>query len=155
SGDLLLAGLGDVSKTANVKSDLNNFAPRVGLAYKLTSKTVIRAGFGRSFFISNYGSGFYFLTSTYPIATQQTISQANIRSAVFPIEQGPPVAALPVFPPSGHLKAPRGQLLKSRPFDNKSEYIDSWNFTVEHQLGADLHVSVAYVGNVGRQLWRT
>ena len=43
SGDLLLAGLGDVSKTANVKSDLNNFAPRLGLAYKLTSKTVIRA----------------------------------------------------------------------------------------------------------------
>jgi hypothetical protein len=155
TGDLLLAGLGDVSKTANVKSDLNNFAPRVGLAYKLTSKSVIRAGFGRSYFISNSGGGFYFLTSTYPIATQQTISQANIRSAVFPIENGPPTADLPVFPDSGHLKAPRGQLLKHRPFDNKSEYVDSWNFSVEHQLAQDLRISVAYVGNVGRQLWRT
>ena len=120
SGNLLLASLGDVSKTANVESDLNNFAPRVGLAYKLTSKTVIRSGFGRSFFISNYGGGFYFLTSTYPIATQQTLSQANIRSAVFPIENGPPAAALPVFPASGSLKAPPGQLLKSRPYDNKA-----------------------------------
>ncbi len=155
SGDLLLAGLGDVSNTANVKSDLNNFAPRLGLAYKLTSKTVIRAGFGRSYFISNYGGGFYFLTSTYPIATQQTISQANIRSAVFPIDSGPPAAALPEFPSSGHLKAPRGQLLKSRPFDNQSEYVDSWNFTVEHQLAGDVRLSVSYVGNVGRQLWRT
>jgi hypothetical protein len=155
SGDLLLAGLGDVSMTANVKSDLNNFAPRLGLAYKLTSKTVIRAGFGRSYFISNYGGGFYFLTSTYPIATQQTISQANIRSAVFPIENGPPAAALPQFPSSGRLPAPRGQLLKHRPYDNQSEYVDSWNLSVEHQLASNLSISVAYVGNVGRQLWRT
>ncbi len=155
SGNLLLAGLGDVSKTANVKSDLNNFAPRLGLAYKVASKTVIRAGFGRSFFISNYGGGFYFLASTYPIATQQTIPQANIRSAVFPIEQGPPAAALPEFPSSGVLKAPSGQLLKSRPYDNKSEYVDSWNLSIEHQLSSDLRISVAYVGNVGRQLFRT
>lgn len=155
SGELLLAGLGDVSQTANVKSDKNNFAPRVGLAYKLTSKTVIRAGFGRSFFISNYGGGFYFLTSQYPIATQQTISQTSIRTAVFPIEDGPPPGNPPAFPESGHLKAPPGQLLKSRPYDNKTEYVDSWNFTIEHQLASDLRLSVAYVGNVGRQLWRT
>lgn len=155
SGDLLLAGLGDVSQTANVEPDRNNIAPRVGLAYKLTSKTVIRAGFGRSYFISNYGGGFYFLTSTYPIATQQTISQANIRFPVFPIEQGPPVAARPEFPTSGHLKAPKGQLLKHRPFNNRTEYIDSFNFTLEHQLATDMRISLAYVGNVGRKLWRT
>jgi hypothetical protein len=155
TGELLLAGLGDISNSANVKSDLNNFAPRVGLAYQLTSKSVIRAGFGRSYFISNYGGGFYFLTSTYPIATQQTIPQANIRSAVFPIENGPPPSTLPEFPSSGRLKAPPGQLLKSRPYDNKSEFVDSWNLTVEHQLANNLRVSVAYVGNVGRQLWRT
>lgn len=154
SGNSLLAGLGDVSRSANVQPDRNNFAPRLGLAYKLTSKTVIRAGFGRSFFISNYGGGFYFLSSTYPIATQQTISQANIRSAVFPIENGPPQAALPQFPSSGVLKAPPGQLLNARPPDNKSEYVDSWNFTVEHQLARDLRISLAYVGNVGRQLFR-
>ncbi len=155
SGDLLLAGLGDVSRTANVNADLNNFAPRLGLAYKIASKTVIRAGFGRSFFISNYGGGFYFLASTYPIATQQTISQANVRSAVFPIEQGPPAGARPQFPSTGRLKAPPGQLLKSRPYDNKTEYVDSWNFSIERQLSSDVRVSVAYVGNVGRQLWRT
>ncbi len=155
SGDLLLAGLGDVSRTANVKSDWNNIAPRLGLAYKLTAKTVIRAGFGRSYFISNYGGGFYFLASTFPIATQQTISQANIRSAIFPIEQGPPAGALPEFPASGRLKAPRGQLLKHRPYENQSEYVDSWNFSIERQLSQDLRISVAYVGNVGRQLWRT
>ena len=28
------------------KEDLNNFAPRIGLAYKLNDKTVIRSGYG-------------------------------------------------------------------------------------------------------------
>ena len=32
-----------------VKPDKNNFAPRIGLAYQLTPKTVVRAGYGRFF----------------------------------------------------------------------------------------------------------
>ncbi|MGH9631977.1 MAG: TonB-dependent receptor domain-containing protein, partial [Bryobacteraceae bacterium] len=154
TGDLLLAGLGDVSNTANVQTDWNNVAPRLGAAYKLTSKTVLRAGFGRSYFLSNYGGMFFFLTSTYPIAAQQTIDQSNIRFPIFPIEEGPPTPTTPEFPASGHLPAPRGELLKHRPFDNRTEYIDSWNLTLEHQLANDLRVSVGYVGNVGRKLWR-
>ena len=50
TGDLLLAGLGDVSNSANVTVNHDNFSPRLGIAYKLTQKTVIRAGFGRTFF---------------------------------------------------------------------------------------------------------
>ncbi len=46
-------------------------------------------------------------------------------------------------------------MLKYRPWDNKTEYIDSYNFTIEQQVGNDVRISVAYVGNVGRQLWRT
>jgi hypothetical protein len=97
---------------------------------------------------------FFFLTSTYPIAAQQTIEQANVRFPIFPIEQGPPTPLRPEFPQSGRLKAPPGELLKHRPFDNRTEYVDSYNFTVEHQLAKDMRVSVAYVGNVGRKLWR-
>jgi len=154
TGDLLLAGLGSVSRTANVETDWNNLAPRAGIAYKLTSKTVIRAGFGRSYFLSNYGGMFFFLTSTFPIAAQQTVEQSNVRFPIFPIEQGAPAPLVPQFPSSGRLKAPRGELLKHRPYDTRTEYIDSWNFTVEHQLAKDMRVSLGYVGNVGRKLWR-
>src|SRR6202041_2056816 len=38
TGDILLAGLGHVSRSANVNSPDVDFAPRVGLAYRLTSK---------------------------------------------------------------------------------------------------------------------
>jgi hypothetical protein len=152
TGDLILAGLGDVSNSANVEVSHKNFSPRLGIAYKLTQKSVIRAGFGRTYFGGNYDAVFYHLTSGYPIIAQQTITQTNIYQAVFPIEQGPPAAAPPAFPESGHLKPPLGTLIKPRPFDWKTEQIDSWNLTVEHQLAQDLKVSVAYVGNGGRHL---
>src|SRR5262249_36091222 len=38
-------GAGNISRTG-VKMDRNNFAPRVGLAYKLTNKTVLRSAYG-------------------------------------------------------------------------------------------------------------
>ena len=76
TGNILLAGLGNVSKSANVYSPNDNFAPRIGFAYQLTSKNVIRAGYGRSYFESGYDATFYHLTSFYPIVAQQSIQQA-------------------------------------------------------------------------------
>src|SRR5207249_1954895 len=93
------------------------------------------------------GGTSWFLTSFFPIAAQQTISQSNIYQGIFPIEQGPPAPTPPTFPASGHLKAPPGTLLKTRPFDNKTEYVDSWNFTVE--LAANFRLSASYVGQCG------
>ena len=152
TGDILLAGLGDVSNSANVTTPLNNFAPRVGLAYKLTQSTVIRAGFGRSFFSSGYDATFYHLTSFYPITAQQQITQTNLYQTVFPLNQAPPTAAPPELPSSGHLPAPDGTLLKTRPLDWKTETMDSWNFTVEQSLGTSAKLSVGYVGSKGTHL---
>jgi hypothetical protein len=153
SGDILLSGLGDVSGTANVSAEWGNISPRFGLAYKLTDQTVIRAGFGRSYFSSNYGGQFYQLTSFFPIVSQQTIVQANQRFPIFPIGQGPPAESSSALPDSGHLRAPTDQLLKHRPFNHPNEYVDSWNIALEHQFAQDWKVSVAWVGNVGRHLW--
>jgi Carboxypeptidase regulatory-like domain/TonB dependent receptor len=152
TGDILLAGLGDVSNSANVTTPLNDFAPRVGLAYKVTQNTVIRAGLGRSFFSSGYDATFYHLTSFYPITAQQQVTQTNLYQSVFPISQAPPAATSPQLPSSGRLKAPDGTLLKSRPLDWKTETMDSWNVTVEQSLGHSATVSLAYVGSKGTHL---
>jgi hypothetical protein len=50
------------------------------------------------------------------------------------------------------LPAPNGTLLKTRPDDWKTETMDSWNFTVEHQLFKDTTLSVAYVGSKGTHI---
>jgi len=152
SGEILLAGLGNVSNSVNVTTPLGDFAPRLGLAYKITRNTVVRAGFGRSFFSSGYDATFYHLTSFYPITAQQQVPQTNLYQTVFPINQPVPSATPPALPSSGRLKAPNGTLLKSRPFDWKTETMDSWNVTIEQALGYGATLALAYVGSKGTHL---
>jgi hypothetical protein len=152
TGDILLAGLGDVSNSADVTTPFRDFAPRLGLAYKITKSTVVRAGFGRSFFSSGYDATFYHLTSFYPITAQQQVPQTNLYQTVFPIDQPVPDATPPALPSSGRLKAPNGTLLKARPFDWKTETMDSWNFTIEQAIGRGATLALAYVGSKGTHL---
>jgi outer membrane receptor protein involved in Fe transport len=152
TGDILLAGLGSVSNSANVTTPKDDFAPRVGLAYKLTQNTVIRSGFGRNFFSSGYDATFYHLTSFYPIIAQQQITQTDLYQSLFPLSQAPPAGTPPVLPSTGILPAPNGTALKSRPFNWKTEQLDSWNFTIEQALGSSTTLSAAYVGTKGTHL---
>ncbi len=51
-------------------------SPRIGLAYQLNPKTVIRAGYGRSFDLGVFGSLFgHTATQNLPILTNQSIVQ--------------------------------------------------------------------------------
>ena len=43
---LVLATDGGIKERSTLNPDYNNFAPRVGLAYRATNKTVIRTGYG-------------------------------------------------------------------------------------------------------------
>src|SRR5262249_16004379 len=56
TGKILIAGRDGVSDTAGVMTDRNNFAPRFGFAFTLTPKTVLRGGYGISFFPANFGA---------------------------------------------------------------------------------------------------
>jgi hypothetical protein len=152
TGDLVLAGLGDVSKFSNVQPRYNNFAPRVGFAYKLTEKTVIRGGLGRSYFMNGFDAAFNHLDSSYPIAQAQVINQSSLYSPIFPIDQGPPTPSAPVFPSSGHLRPPANDFVKAFPFERKIPSIDSWNVAIQRQFGSDFTLTAAYVGNKGNNL---
>jgi len=51
-----VAGVNGVSNSAGVKNDWFDFAPRFGFAYTIGKGTVLRGGFGLSFFVNNYNS---------------------------------------------------------------------------------------------------
>ena len=152
AGDIILAGLGNVSRSANVHTPYDDFSPRLGLAYKVTQNTVVRAGFGQSYFSSGYDATFYHLTSFYPITAQQTINATNIYQYVFPMQDVPAAAPAPALPASGHLAAPDGTLLKTRNFNFLTENMYSWNLTIERQLDSKTTLSVAYVGTKGTHM---
>jgi hypothetical protein len=53
---IIQASVNGVSRTAGVKTDYSNIAPRFGFAYTPKPSLVIRGGFGLAFFASNYES---------------------------------------------------------------------------------------------------
>ncbi len=155
TGSLILAGLGSVSKYSNVQPRYNNFAPRLGVAYMLTEKTVARLGFGRSYFINGFDAAFNHLDSSYPVAQAQAVDQSSLYTPIFPMNEGPPTPQAPVFPASGIIPAadvPPNDFAKAFPFVRKTSSVDSWNVSIQQQLGKNTVVTAAYVGNKGNNL---
>ena len=58
----------------NVDNYYKAFAPRVGIAYQLTPKTVVRMGYGRSYDIGVFGSNFgHTVTQNLPVLLKQNV----------------------------------------------------------------------------------
>ena len=161
TNNLLLACVGEVSCTSNVDNNWRDISPRLGIAYKLFEKTVIRAGYGRAYFASNFGGHLGTLGTNFPMQVRQDIQRDNLFTAfAFPtvgtphrMDQQVPAPPRPTIPDSGLLQKPAGLNVLYVPRDSKTSYIDNWNFTIQQQLMRDFTVSVGYVGTVGRFLY--
>ena len=58
----------------NIDNKFTAFAPRVGIAYQLTPKTVVRMGYGRSYDIGVFGSNFgHTVTQNLPVLLKQNV----------------------------------------------------------------------------------
>ena len=156
---LVPASNGDMFSRARVHPDRNNWAPRAGLAYSLTPKTVIRSGYGVSFIHFNRAGGENLLAYNPPSVF--SISINNPTPSAAPI-CGPDVASTACFRPT-MLGYPASMLdpakvdlsnvqLRYSPPDNRTGYVQSWHFTIQRQLAKDLVLDVAYVGNRGVKL---
>ena len=155
TGEILISGVGDVSKFGDVKPRYTNFAPRLGATYAITEKTVIRAGLGRSYFINGFDAAFNHLDTFYPVAQNQTLSQSNpyfALSALPSLSAPVPAFSTDPLPKSGHMALIASQSVKAFPLERKTSSIDSWNFSIERQVAKDLTLTVAYVGNRGNHL---
>ena len=94
TGEIRVAGVGDMDLAGNVKNKIN-WAPRLGVTYQLNPKTVIRAGYGRSYDIGVFGSTFgHAVTQNLPVLSFQELNPPNNFDSVFNLAQGPPP---PVF----------------------------------------------------------
>lgn len=161
-GVIRVAGFGPIGMNGNIENYLGAFGPRVGIAYQLRPKTVVRIGYGRSFDIGVFGSNFgHAVTQNLPVLVHQAISAhdinpANINDNV-PVYQmdsatGPPPASFPTPRADGTIPL-RGfdnsVDPRIRPTKQRIAAIDMWNATVEHQLTSTMTVEVGYIGNKG------
>jgi hypothetical protein len=118
-----------------------NVAPRVGLAFLMTPRTVIRSGYG-IVFIDQSGITTPFTIPQFPfIQNVQQKTQDNV-NASFALSQGPSVAPIPLTPDAG-----LGQSVYTATRGAGSGYVQQWNLAVQRQLTNSLSFEVAYVGS--------
>jgi Carboxypeptidase regulatory-like domain len=133
----------------------HNFAPRIGIAYQLNKKTVVRAGYGWTYSLGTFGSTFgHNVTQNPPVLANQALTQqsqcGNNFCDVFSLSQGPPPPPTFTVSPQGTLPCPTGIDCKTRPgiFTMPVAYL--YNFSVQHQLTSKVSLQGSYVGNSGR-----
>ncbi len=135
TGILHIAGYGSNSNTLNVKNNFSNFAPRLGVAFQASPRTVFRAGYGIV-----YGQGWAgdtfggVLTSSFPTQVQQTVSPVANTAAVFSLAQGPPGYTFPSIPADGNYILPDGISQTARPTQVRLPTVAGWNVMVQQEL---------------------
>src|SRR5207247_8809246 len=80
-GVVRVAGEGGFGLKGNIKNNLTACAPRLGIAYQVSPKTVVRLGYGRSFDIGVFGSNFgHTVTQNLPVLVNQSLSARDRKS---------------------------------------------------------------------------
>jgi len=160
-GVIRVAGEGPYGLNGNIGSNLGAFAPRIGIAYQLRQKTVVRVGYGRSFDMGVFGSNFgHVVTQNLPVLVHQTFNCVNTvgcaTANVVPAYQMDSAPTAVVFPTSSivngvlPIEGPTNNVdPRIRPTTQRLATIDMWNATVQHQLTSTMTVEVAYLGNKG------
>ncbi len=152
-----------------ISPDLNNFAPRIGLAYQLSDKLVLRSGYGIFYGgqengpFSNPSPGFNppFLSSEAYNAPCQapsassamdcSISAANNGGlALNQLQAGFPNNVNNNQPPLADPNAPE---LYSIDPHLVTPYTQQWHLGIEYQLPADTVLEVSYAGSRGLKLF--
>ena len=155
TGYLHVAGVGGVATNMGWSPGKNTWNPRVGLAYQATDKTVVRAGYGRSFDLGVFGSIFgHVVTQNLPVLANQAITASGSNAASyakpFDLTTGPAPNQTVAVPSNGLLPNP-GSLVstKARPNPLKLPTLDAWNMSVQQSITPTLSLTMAYVGNKG------
>jgi len=156
NGDVFLISPGTRN---NIPLDKLNFSPRLGLAYALNSKTVIRSGYG-IYWIPNYVS--FALNPLNDMVNAAATTYSGTVDGTHPVN----TIALPfpagISPPPGRTLDTLGTQLfltqvvqsitEADPADHPSGYVQQWNLNLQRDLPGGFFVSAAYVGAKGTHL---
>jgi hypothetical protein len=173
SSALKIAGVNGVSDTAGIPTDYRDVSPRLGFAFSATPTTVVRGGYGLSYFPGNYTSNGDLknapFTSVYGPACQSTEAVylesqvAGASSGQNPdcgtlspaqpnvINEGIPPPTAPTAAQIADLPTIPGLGFVAEATNFRSALIQQFNLQVEQQFGANVF-TIGYVGNIGQHL---
>src|SRR5262249_42478421 len=123
-----------------------DFGPRLGISYLLTKKTVVRSGYGLTFF-DQAGITTPFTVPQFPFVQTATQTTLDNKTPAFVLANGPTVTPVGLTPDAG-----LGQGVFSVDQHLGSGYIQQWNLTVQREISPSLSFEVAYVGSKATHL---
>jgi len=151
SNTLIQAKDGSIADRALVNPDRNNWGPRLGMAYQLTGKTVIRSGYGISYVHFNRLGGENLLGYNGPFIVNLTLNQLPTLPACTGQQYVGCFRTTQQGYPTGLVDPVNFSPLRTRtnhtPSDYRSSYVQSYHFTIQRDLGRNLVLDLAYVGN--------
>ena len=173
-GDLFLVKTGANGGRNSLPLDQKNIMPRLGLAYSLDQKTVVRAGFG-IFFIPNFVSfgvnpyidpvssstNPFFASNDGGLTPASTLNESNctFTAGALPCATPGPFGATLVVPPGRNPQpSASGYALSLQNFAatgftvQKNGSVQQWNLNIQRELPAGFFVDVAYAGAHGVHL---
>ncbi len=167
---VIVGGLGGNPTNSGVDVGKGQWAPRLGVSYRLNDKTVIRAGFG----LSVDPNSFRQMRDAYPATISSQFSGATPFQAAGTLRTGIPIVQGPDLS-SPTLILPPSLQTTTYPLKIDRGYIRSYNITIQREVGAGVNIQAGYVttksirqfnnlnlnwsppggGNAGRQLFGT
>jgi Carboxypeptidase regulatory-like domain/TonB-dependent Receptor Plug Domain/TonB dependent receptor len=130
-----------------VRTNYRNLAPRLGLAWRPfgNARTVIRSGYG-IFYGTDSLNRYNGMSQTYPFIVTQSYSASSSNPLLLTLSNAFPAS----IAKSSGVTSPSGQ-----PTHNPTQYMQTWNLTVEREMGAGFVLEMAYAGSKGTHLPRS
>jgi hypothetical protein len=121
-----------------IRPDRNNFAPRVGIAWKPMKQTVVRAGYGINYNLAQYGA----IIQNFAFQPPFAVTSTNVSSPANPLtlQSGFPATNLTVT--NNFAVDPNYRL----------GYVQIWNLDLQRQLPAGVVLNLDYNGSKGTRL---
>jgi hypothetical protein len=131
-------GLATSSTQSLINPDRNNFAPRIGIAWKPMKQTVVRAGYGINYNLAQYGA----IIQNFAFQPPFAVTSTNISSLakVLTLQNGFPTTNASVT--NNFAVDPNYRL----------GYVQIWNLDIQRQLPGSVVMNLDYNGSKGTRL---
>jgi len=159
NNSLVMAGVDGNPSNIGMQMDYKNVAPRLGASYRVSQKTVVRAGLGISYvpFVDNsYAYNYPIKTSTNYV-NSTTYGPALNGASPVNLATGVPITPSAAFTSTGTLteSLANGTLGLGNlyiPLNFKNASVTSWNLAIEQSLPKNMSFQIAYVANHGTRI---
>ena len=136
-----IGGVGNVPTRLGVEVSKHMFAPRAGIAFRASDKFIIRAGYG----LTNDPYALARpLRTNHPVLIELDVRAPTSVSAAGKLSEGVPAIPIPDLG-NGIIPIPGNVTAFTIPLKFDRGYVQSWNFTLEREIGQGFKAEVGYV----------